>query len=155
MFKQILFVPIIYLICAVLMTQPISGQTLTGDPEFTQLKDKLEALNFQVLVAPPPQRGAYGFMNAKSRTIWIHPLTFDLGIALPVLVHEAVHAAQTCKGKDQLVSLGLNMEPLVYSRPFWMQYSDIHRKDLEREAFTIQTQPNRIELINSLLKSYC
>jgi hypothetical protein len=137
------------------MTPSVLSQTPTGDPEFAQLKEKLETLNFKVLISPPPQRGAYGLMNAKSRTIWIHPLTFDLGIASPVLVHEAVHAVQVCKGKGQLASLNLEMEPLVYSRPFWMQYSDIHRKDLEREAFTIQTQPNRFELINSLLKNYC
>jgi hypothetical protein len=36
-----------------------------------------------------------------------------------------------------------------------MHYGDINRQDLEREAFAIQTQPNRFELIASLLKSYC
>ncbi len=73
----------------------------------------------------------------------------------PVLVHEAVHAAQTCKGNGQLEALELEIEPLIYARPFWMRYGDIHRQDLERDAFTIQTQPNRFELIASLLKSYC
>lgn len=140
---------------AMLSSQVVVAQGMNTDPEFTNLQQQLTELNFKVLIAPPPQQGAYGLLNARSRTIWIHPLTFDLGIASPVLVHEAVHAAQTCKGNGQLEALGLEIEPLIYSRPFWMRYGDIHRQDLEREAFTIQTQPNRFELIASLLKSYC
>jgi hypothetical protein len=125
------------------------------DPAFTKLQQQLTNLNFQILIAPPPQRGAYGSFNPGSRTIWIHPLTFELGIASPVLVHEAVHAAQSCKGNDKLAALELTIEPLIYARPFWMRYENGHRQDLEREAFAIQTQPNRFELVESLLKSYC
>ncbi len=143
------------LIPGILSAQGVVAQTMTADPEFTNLQQQLTRLNFQVLIAPPPQRGAYGSLNPSSRTIWIHPLTFDLGIASPVLVHEAVHAVQTCKGNGQLAPLGLEIEPLVYARPFWMHYGDINRQDLEREAFAIQTQPNRFELIASLLESYC
>ncbi len=138
-----------------LSAQVVVAQGITADPEFTNLQQQLTELNFKVLIAPLPQQGAYGLLNASSRTIWIHPLTFDLGIASPVLVHEAVHAAQTCKGNGQLESLELEIEPLIYARPFWMRYGDIYRQDLEREAFAIQTQPNRFELIASLLKSYC
>ena len=138
-----------------LSAQVVVAQGITADPEFTNLQQQLTELNFKVLIAPLPQQGAYGLLNASSRTIWIHPLTFDLGIASPVLVHEAVHAAQTCKGNGQLESLELEIEPLIYARHFWMRYGDIYRQDLEREAFAIQTQPNRFELIASLLKSYC
>ena len=126
-----------------LSAQVVVAQGITADPEFTNLQQQLTELNFKVLIAPLPQQGAYGLLNASSRTIWIHPLTFDLGIASPVLVHEAVHAAQTCKGNGQLESLELEIEPLIYARPFWMRYGDIYRQDLEREAFAIQTQPNR------------
>ena len=146
---------LVCLIQGMLSAQGVAAQGTTADPEFVNLQQQLIELNFQVLIAPPPQRGAYGLLNASSRTIWIHPLTFELGIASPVLVHEAVHAAQTCKGNGQLEALELEIEPLIYARPFWMRYGDIHRQDLEREAFTIQTQPNRFELITSLLKSYC
>lgn len=143
------------LMLGLLLAPRVVAQPMTVDSDFTDLKQQLNQFNFQVLIAPPPRRGAYGLLNATSRTIWIHPLTFELGIASPVLVHEAVHAAQTCKGDGQLVPLELTLEPLIYARPFWMRYGDIHRQDLEREAFTIQTQPNRFDLITSLLKSYC
>ncbi len=131
------------------------AQVPPPDPQFVLLKRRLEAYQFKVLLAPPPQRGAYGLLNVKSRTIWIHPVSFDLAISAPVLVHEAVHAAQTCKGNGSLKPLGLDLEPLVYAQPFWMRYGDIHRKDLEREAFTVQTQANRFELVLSLLDSHC
>ncbi|WP_228024261.1 hypothetical protein [Synechocystis salina] len=133
----------------------VNAQTSPVDPDFASLKQQLEAKNFRVLLSPPPQRGAYGLLNAQSRTIWIHPLTFELGIAVPVIVHEAVHAAQVCKGKGQLAPLGVTVEPLVYARPFWLRYNEIHRQDLEREAFTIQTQPNRIALVSDYLNQFC
>ena len=41
------------------------------------------------------------------------------------------------------------------ARPFFQGYRDIHRKDLEREAYTVQTQPNSFELALSLLKENC
>ena len=52
-------------------------------------------------------------------------------------------------------TLGLAIEPMNQARPFFQRYPDIHRKDLEREAYTVQTQPNRFELALSLLKKYC
>ncbi|MBE9175937.1 hypothetical protein IQ225_12660 [Synechocystis salina LEGE 06155] len=136
-------------------TVTVVAQTPSTDPDFASLKQQLEAKQFKVLLSPPPQRGDYGLLNAESRTIWIHPLTFELGIAVPVIVHEAVHAAQVCKGQGQLAPLGVTVEPLVYARPFWLRYNEIHRQDLEREAFTIQTQPNRIALVSDYLKQFC
>jgi hypothetical protein len=136
-------------------TVTVVAQTPSTDPDFASLKQQLEAKQFKVLLSPPPQRGAYGLINAESRTIWIHPLSFELGIAVPVIVHEAVHAAQVCKGKGKLAPLGVTVEPLVYARPFWLRYGDIHRQDLEREAFTIQTQPNRMALVSGYLNQFC
>ncbi len=133
----------------------VMAQTSSTDPDFASLKQQLEAKQFKVLLSPPPPRGAYGLLNVESRTIWIHPLTFELGIAVPVIVHEAVHAAQVCKGKGQLAPLGVTAEPLVYARPFWLRYGDVHRQDLEREAFTIQTQPNRMALVSGYLNQFC
>lgn len=133
----------------------VMAQTPSTDPDFASVKQQLEAKQFKVLLSPPPQRGAYGLINAESRTIWIHPLTFELGIAVPVIIHEAVHAAQVCKGKGQLAPLGVTAEPLVYAQPFWLRYGNIHRQDLEREAFTIQTQPNRMALVSGYLNQFC
>ncbi|BFM39048.1 hypothetical protein [Synechocystis sp. LKSZ1] len=141
----------------ILSSSWLLAQAPVADPQFQALKHQLEQSQFKVLLAPPPQRGAYGALNPQTRTIWIDPLSFDLGIAVPVLVHEAVHAAQTCKGKGKgnIAPLGLTLEPLVYAQPFWLRYGDIHRKDLEREAFTVQTQENRLDLVSGLLRQYC
>ncbi len=123
--------------------------------EFRALQQQLQQLQFEVRIAPPPQRGAYGMLSVSQRVLWVHPLAFDLGIADPVLVHEAVHAAQLCKGGDQLSPLNLKQEPLVYARPFWLRYQNIHRRDIEREAFTLQTQPDRFTQIRQLLSTHC
>jgi hypothetical protein len=79
----------------------------------------------------------------------------SLGIADQTLIHEALHAAQVCKGKGKLSLLGLDIDPLIYAQPFFIHYADTDRKELEREAYAVQTQSNRVELVSSLLKKYC
>ena len=131
------------------------GQVPIQESSFEMLKKQLEQANFQVILDLPPQRGAYGLLKADSKKIWINPVVFDLGIAEQTLVHEAVHAAQVCKGKGKLSLLGLEIDPLIYAQPFFMHYADGERKELEREAYAVQTQSNRVELVSSLLKKYC
>ena len=131
------------------------GQVPIQESSFEMLKKQLEQANFQVILDLPPQRGAYGLLKADSKKIWINPVVFDLGIAEQTLVHEAVHAAQVCKGKGKLSLLGLEIDPLIYAQPFFMHYADGDRKQLEREAYAVQTQSNRVELVSSLLKKYC
>ena len=131
------------------------GQVPIQESSFEMLKKQLEQANFQVILELPPQRGAYGLLKADSKKIWINPVVFDLGIAEQTLVHEAVHAAQVCKGKGKLSLLGLEIDPLIYAQPFFMHYADGDRKQLEREAYAVQTQSNRVELVSSLLKKYC
>ncbi|MFM7191092.1 MAG: hypothetical protein ACKOX2_09775 [Microcystaceae cyanobacterium] len=126
-----------------------------GDALFQQLQTELRRSGFQVIEQLPPQRGAYGQLEAKNRRIWINPIVFDLGIANPTLIHEAVHAAQVCAGKGKPKALGLDLEPIAYARPFFFRYQDIDQRDLEREAYAVQTQPNGYELVTSLLKQYC
>jgi hypothetical protein len=65
---------LVCLIQGMLSAQGVAAQDITADPEFTNLQQQLTKLNFKVLIAPPPQQGAYGLLNARSRTIWIHPL---------------------------------------------------------------------------------
>ena len=131
------------------------AQVPIQESSFEMLKKQLEQANFQVILELPPQRGAYGLLKADSKKIWINPVVFDLGIAEQTLVHEAVHAAQVCKGKGKLSLLGLEIDPLIYAQPFFMHYADGERKELEREAYAVQTQSNRVELVSSLLKKYC
>ena len=131
------------------------AQVPVQESSFEIIKKQLEQAKFQVILDLPPQRGAYGLLKADSKKIWINPVVFDLGIAEQTLVHEAVHAAQVCKGKGKLSLLGLEIDPLIYAQPFFMHYADGDRKQLEREAYAVQTQSNRVELVSSLLKKYC
>ena len=79
---------------------------------------------------------------------------FELNIAQPTLVHEAVHAAQSCAGEQSLKTLGLKIPPPMMTKPFFFRYHSYHR-ELEAEAYTIQVQPNRTELAIELLNQYC
>ena len=53
---------------------------------------------FEIRLAPPPRRGAYGIYESKSRRLWVSPLAFQLGIGRQVFIHEATHAVQSCGG---------------------------------------------------------
>ena len=147
-----------------------TAQSTNYDSDFIQLKNKLEDSNFQVNITVPPDfqlpkqqpdfqrrrvRKPYGLLNSASKTIWVHPIVFDLGIANSVLVHEAVHAAQLCKGNSSLQTLELDLEPIKQARPFFKRYVDVHSQAIEKEAYTVQTQANSYELVMSLLDRYC
>ncbi|RCJ26625.1 hypothetical protein A6S26_14625 [Nostoc sp. ATCC 43529] len=131
------------------------SQATTPERKFIDLKNQLEKFGFQVIIQLPPKRGAYGLLQEASKKIWINPVVFDLQIGTQTIIHEAVHAAQVCAGKGKIKTLGLNIQPINYARPFFMHYSDIHRQDLEREAYAVQTQPNSFELATSLLQKHC
>jgi hypothetical protein len=131
------------------------SQLPTANQQFLDLENRLEKAGFQVILKLPPRRGAYGLLEENSKTIWINPIVFELHIATPTLIHEAVHAAQVCKGKGKVVALGLDIQPSNYARPFFSHYINNDRQNLEREAYAVQTQPNRFELVISLLEKYC
>ena len=139
------------------------------DPEFMQLKTQLEKYGFKVNIAIPPEfnlpqqqggmrrvvRKPYGVLHLKSKSIWINPIVFDLGIGKATLIHETVHAAQYCAGNGNIKTLGLDLEPIPQALPFFKRYVNTQHQDLEREAYTVQTQPNSYELARSLLDQYC
>ncbi|EAZ91227.1 hypothetical protein [Crocosphaera chwakensis] len=133
----------------------ILAQNREKNEQFNQLKQELEKAGFEVILALPPKRGAYGLLQVTTKKIWINPVVFDLHIALPTLIHESVHASQVCAGNGEITALGLTLEPINQARPFFQGYRDIHRKDLEREAYTVQTQPNSFDLALSLLREKC
>ena len=139
-----------FILLSVLLTQspPVERQ-------FLDLKNRLEKADFQVIIKLPPRRGAYGLLEETSKRIWINPVVFELQIATQTLIHEAVHAAQVCKGKGKIRVLGLDIQPINYARPFFMHYTSVHKQDLEREAYAVQTQHNNFELAVSLLQKYC
>lgn len=123
--------------------------------EFLNLKNQLEKYGFEVIIALPPKRGAYGLLQVTEKKIWINPVVFDLQIATPTLIHESVHAAQVCAGKGKIKTLGLDIQPMPAARRLFLRYTNIHRQDIEREAYAVQTQPNRLKLATTLLQKYC
>lgn len=124
-------------------------------PKFNELKNTLEKYNFTVKIESPSVRSAYGLLEIKTRTIFISPIVFDLGIALPTLIHEATHAAQLCGGNGEIRPLSLNLTPPNISRPFFTHYNDGLRRHLEAEAYAIQTHPEGYNLVLSLLDKHC
>lgn len=140
---------------SLLLSSLLISQLPTTQQQFLDLRNQLEKAGFQVIIKPPPSRGAYGSLEETSKKIWINSVAFELGIATQTLIHEAVHAAQVCRGKGKITALGLNIQPINYARRFFMRYKDVHRQDLEREAYAVQTQPNNFELAASLLQQEC
>ncbi len=139
----------------VIENSQIIAKNSEKNEQFNQLKQELEKAGFEVIIALPPKRGAYGLLQVSTKKIWINPVVFELNIALPTLIHESVHASQVCAGNGEITLLGLTLEPISQARPFFQGYTDSHRRDLEREAYTVQTQPNSFELALSLLREHC
>ncbi|MGB3789203.1 MAG: hypothetical protein WA949_14425 [Phormidesmis sp.] len=130
---------------------PLSSESA----EFNSLRQSLESHNFTVVLDLPPQTGTYGLLHVPTRTVWINPVVFDLGIAIPSLVHEAVHAAQLCNSSaDTLSALSLGLELYAPASRLYMRYSGT-RRTLEAEAYTIQARPDRVEYVTQLLADRC
>ena len=145
------------------------AQLNNATPEFIQLKTQLESYGFKVNLAIPPDfnlpqsqngfrrtfRKPYGALHPKSKSIWINPIVFELGNSNPTLIHEAVHAAQYCAGKGNIQKIGLDLKPIPQALPFFKRYVNTQRQDVEREAYTVQTQANSYQLAKSLLDKFC
>ena len=148
----------------------ISQLSNNADSDFIQLKTQLESYGFKVNLAIPPEfdlpnqqidfqrrsvRKPYGVLNAKSKSIWLNPIVFELGISNAVLIHETVHAAQYCAGNGNIQTIGLDIEPIRQAQPFFKRYVDTYSQAVEKEAYAVQTQPNSYELAQSLLEKHC
>lgn len=127
--------------------------------EFGRLQQILVSYGFIVKQElPPPINNSgfrpYGLMNSKTKTIWINPVVFELGNAQAVLIHEAVHAAQSCAGKGKMSLLNLDLEPPQFTRPYFMRYHS-YRREIEAQAYTVQVQSDSLEIAIELLEQYC
>ena len=155
---------------ALLLTTMAIAQLPNANPKFIELKTQLENYGFEVNIEVPPsfnlpeqqidfQRRRvskpYGLLSTKNKAIWINPIVFELGNSNAVLIHEAVHAAQYCAGNGNIQTIGLELEPIPQARPFFKRYANIHSQAVEKEAYTVQSQPNSYELVQTLLKTHC
>ena len=131
----------------------------SDNSEYNRLQQILINHGFIVKQEIPPMMNnlglrPYGLMNSKTKTIWINPVVFELGNAQAVLVHEAVHAAQTCAGGGQVSLLNLDLDPPQFTRPYFMRYHS-YRREIEAQAYTVQVQPDSLAIAINLLEQHC
>ena len=121
------------------------------------LQQALLRHGFRIEVRQPPGK-AYGRFLSNQKLLEISPLVQELGITRPVLLHEAVHAAQSCpKGKLTLLGIKRKADPAVESRIRYLlshHYLQEHMA-LEKEAFLIQGQDDAEALVIKALKERC
>ena len=113
---------------------------------------------FKIRNEMPPIKSSYGLYETKTKTIWISPITENLGIYKNVLIHEAVHAAQSCpNGFLTKLDVSLNLttfqEELI-NRKLLSNYN-YENFLLEKEAFSIQASPNALNIIIKALNERC
>ena len=66
------------------------------DQDLQDLVKALESIDYDVRFEKTPIAGKYGLTNAKNKTIWVAPITIEMGIFRKTLIHESVHAVQSC-----------------------------------------------------------
>ena len=122
-----------------------------------ELQRSLRRHGFTIEVRQPPGQ-AYGRFIPAERRLEISPLVQELGITRPVLLHEAVHAAQSCPdGTLSLIGVQRPVDPAVGSRIRYLlrHHYKPNRAALEQEAFMIQSQPDAEQLIITALNQRC
>lgn len=154
----------------ILSSTILISQSPQPDNQFIQLQTQLESYGFKVNLAIPPSfnlpkqkpsllkrrlRKPFGLINSKSKSIWINPIVFELGISNQVLIHEAAHAAQHCFGEGKIQPIQLGIEPIQQARPFFNRYINVHSRAVEKEAYAVQTQPDSFKFVTSLLDQHC
>ena len=139
----------------VLLAMLLPAPAIAAD--LTALQQTLFRHGFRIEARQPPGE-AYGRFISSRKLLEISPLVRDLGITRPVLLHEAVHAAQSCPdGRLTLLALDRQSSPVVESRIRYLlnnHYSQEHQA-LEQEAFRLQSQPDAEALIIAALNRRC
>ena len=144
-----------------------------AEPQLLELLQVLEDSGFTLHWEQPPLWGAYGLLNVPERSLWIHPVVFELKIAQPTVVHEAVHAAQLCAAENRnaaqnttatvsslqsiedLSPLGLGITPSPLVRPYILRYTNSQRRQLELEAYALQAEVDGVAQAIALLQTHC
>ena len=133
-------------------------QPLAHAATIDELLKTLQRHGFRVEQRHPPKRQAYGQFIAARKLLLISPLATELGVARAVLLHEAVHAAQSCpSGQLRPLGLTLSAAPAVESRIRYLlthHYAQ-NQVALEEEAFQVQAQPDAVALIIDALNRRC
>ena len=142
-------------------TRTVLALLLLGLPapaaDLEQLQRSLLRHGFTIDVRHPPGQ-AYGRFISTEKRLEISPLVQELGISRPVLLHEAVHAAQSCPhGSLTLIGVQRSVDPAVASRIRYLlsNHYKPNSAAVEQEAFVIQSQPDAEQLIITALDQRC
>ncbi|MFM7086512.1 MAG: hypothetical protein ACKOXO_05925 [Cyanobium sp.] len=122
------------------------------------LVQELQRHGFRVMLARPPAAGVYGQFVAASRTLWLAPIAFELGIGRQTLLHEAVHALQSCPtGRLSPIGWRFRLEPVVQREIEGILHTRYHhgQRLLELEAFALQGQPDAAARLIAGLRQRC
>ena len=153
--QRCLSIPLLRLLKAVALFMLLPTSASAAD-----LNDLYRALlrhGFTIEERQPPGN-AYGRFIPSERRLEISPLVRELGIARPVFLHEAVHAAQSCPNGDlSLIGVQRRANPVVNSRIQYLLRTHYKPNNfaLEQEAFVIQGQPDAEEIIITALSNRC
>ena len=96
--------------------------------------------------------------QSKNKTIWISPITYELGIFRQTILHEATHAAQSCPyGLLNPIGLNLQISPFIRKeiQSILLRNYDGNNYLIEEEAFSLQGQKNAQELLLKVLDERC
>jgi len=152
--RRLLLALVILFACANANSQSIPNL----DSESEGLVVLLRKYGFKVLFQDPPTRGAYGLFKSSTKTIIVSPLAYELGIGKQVLLHEAVHAAQSCPtGTLSAIGAQISTSSVVKREISGILYQsyDHGSKSVEQEAFLIQGDPSAVSIIKKALEQRC
>ena len=128
------------------------------DQDLQDLVKALRSINYTVRFEKTPITGKYGLTDAKNKTIWVAPITIEMGIFRKTLIHEAVHAVQSCQsGKFMPIGWKLSVSPVIEQSIKSNLYLNYPRKShiIEKEAFLMQAQEKPIPMILETIKTRC
>ena len=160
--KSFLFSPLIFasmLVYGCLTAiEAMSNQESTLPADLVPLVNVLIDAGYTVHFSNPPLAGAYGATDARKKTIWLAPISVDMGIARQVLIHEAVHAAQACpNGIYEPIGWRVSLPKSVEVTIKEILFRKYRRKNIavEKEAFYMQSHPQAFKEISKALRERC
>ena len=143
---------------AITTVNPSRAEEIDLVKDLNELRLSLIKAGFKIRFEKPPMQSTYGLINTKKKVIWIAPITQQMRIFRTTFLHEAVHAAQTCRtGSLQPIGWMPNVDKAVKIAIDSILYRNYESEkfDIEREAFLMQGQPDAVPKIRRELKEHC
>ena len=122
------------------------------------LLELLHKKGFTVKFQKPPKKGVYGLFQTEKKTLWVSPISFELGIGRQTLLHEATHAAQSCPyGSLTPVGWELPITPFIKKEIQAILINRYPSKKyiFEKEALSLQGQKNAVSLLLKAITQRC